>query len=67
MLHLGGLENHVALLPYGSQLQECRKMLRSEIDQGNIQKYHAVQEATTIRLLQSLLKSPEQFYERAEW
>ena len=42
-------------------------MLRSEIDQGNIQKYHAVQEATTIRLLQSLLKSPEQFYERAEW
>ena len=67
MLRLGGYENHVALLPYGPQLHECRKMLRSEINQGTIQNYYAIQEATTLRFLRSLLKSPKQFYERIEW
>ena len=67
MLHLGGLEHHVALLPYGPQLKECRRMLRADINQGSIQQYYPLQEATTLRFLRSLAKSPTKFYELIEW
>ena len=67
MLHLGGFENHVAFLPYGGKLQECRRMIRSEINPVNTPNHYAIHEATVRRFLRTLAKSPEQFYERIEW
>jgi len=67
MLELGGLENHVTQLPYGDQLRDCRKILRSEVNHVNTKSFNKIQEAATLRLLRSLLESPEEFYDHIEW
>ena len=67
MLHLAGWTDNVAFIPYGSQLKECKRMLRSELSSDKISAYFPEEEAVTHRFVQALEKSPEQFYERAEW
>jgi len=67
MLHLAGWEDHVAFLPYGSQLRDCRRMLRSEINPLKMKNYYSMQETTARRFLRFLVTSPEQFYDRVEW
>jgi len=67
MLHLGGMANHVSMLPYGSQLKQCRRLLRSEINPRKIENYHPLQESMTRRFLSALSRRPEQFYDRVEW
>jgi len=67
MFTLGGLENHVSMLPYGSQLKECRRMLRSELNPIKMKEYFSIQEATTKRLLKALNASPDKFYNTVEW
>ena len=67
MFALGGLQDHVSELQYGSQLRECRRMLRSEINPVRVKSHHGLQEAMSRRFLRSLLASPEQFYDLIEW
>jgi len=67
MFALGGLQDHISELQYGSQLRECRRMFRSDINPAKVKSYHGLQEAMARRFLRSLLVSPEQFYDRIEW
>jgi len=67
MFALGGLQDHVSELQYGSQLRECRRMLRSEINPVRVKSHNGLQEAMSRRFLRSLLASPEQFYDLIEW
>lgn len=67
MLNLCGWANHIVTMPYGRPLQECRKMLRTEINHAKISQFHAYQEVATLRFLRLLLKTPESFYELTEW
>ena len=67
MFVLGGLEDHIAMLPYGTQLRECRRMLRSELNKSKLENYNRIQESATARLVLALLSTPERFYDRIEW
>ena len=67
MYALAGLQDHVTMLPYGSQLRGCRRMLRSELNQTKLGNYHKLQESATVRLVLALVNSPERFYDRIEW
>jgi len=67
MLNLAGWKHHVPCLPYGRPLQECRRMMRAEINHTKIGQFHAYQEASTLRLLKLLTKNPEDFYDLLEW
>lgn len=67
MFELAGWQDHVSLLPYGSQLRSCRRMIRSEINNTKMQEFYPHQERTTRRLLRTLVNEPEEFFHRAEW
>jgi len=67
MLNLCGWANHVVTMPYGRPLQECRRMIRTEINQAKVGQFHAYQEASVRRFLRLLLKTPENFYDLIEW
>jgi len=67
MFELSGWKDHVSLLPYGSQLRSCRRMIRSEINPTKMQDFYPHQERTTRRLLRTLANEPQEFFHRAEW
>ena len=67
MLNLCGWTEHVAHLPYGAQLQQCRRMIRTEINHDNVGQFHAYQEASVLRMLRLLSKNPDDFYDLIEW
>jgi hypothetical protein len=64
---IAGWQDNIALLPYGSKIREARTMLHSELSKKNIGTYAEIQEYTARRFLVSLMKSPEQFFERCDW
>ena len=67
MWELAGLEYHVSVLPYGNQLRECRRLLRSELNRAKLEDYYRIQESATAQLVLALLNTPERFYARIEW
>lgn len=66
-LTLPGLKDHLTMLPYGSDLRECRKLIKKGTEQVVIPDFYTQQRASTRRLLNSLNNHPEQFYERLAW
>jgi len=67
MFALGGWDNHVSMLPYGSQLHNCRKMIRSEMNRVKVGDHNKDRELIAKRFLRVLKKSPEHFYKHIEW
>ena len=67
MFFLGGWKDNVPFVPYNSQLRQCRKMIRSELNYVKIGDFHEHQNAWIQRLIDVLKKRPDQFCERVQW
>jgi len=67
LLSLAGWKDHIPFMPYGRSLQECRRMMRTQINHDKVVQFRPYQEASITRFLRSLLKNPHDFYSLIEW
>lgn len=51
----------MAMLPYGKELKEQRKLVHLALSQTAVAKYHVVQEDATAMYLQSIIDAPKTF------
>ncbi|KAJ3972753.1 cytochrome P450 [Lentinula raphanica] len=59
---LMGLDQSLALIPYGKEWREHRKLANIALSSGSVQKYRAIQEDLAALLNRDILKDPDDFF-----